>query len=265
MSITANANGNDLTKEKPHYIKRIGCDLISGFTAGFSVAPFVTIIDKGITQNASGANTLWKSIGVSTKSFVFKPAAFIVKPEFRWIFAVYFSTYSSANLISTFCTSYNINPDFPKFIGVSVVNLTMSISKDRAFARLFGTKTPEKVPMKSITIWCVRDCLTILCAFVIPPKMSSYMQRRFGMKKGKSDKISQIFCPVLLQVFSTPLHLLGLDIYNNRNSNLKNRISFIRREYVKSCCARMMRILPAFGLGGIANGIYREYFNCRLI
>ena len=42
--------------------KNIIIDTISGIVSGFCVAPFVSIIDKSITKNASGASTLFRSI-----------------------------------------------------------------------------------------------------------------------------------------------------------------------------------------------------------
>ena len=56
-----------------------------------------------------------------------------------------------------------------------------------------------------------------------------------------------------MQLFSTPLHLFGLDLYNRPNISLTERFSFIRTQYFKTAVARMSRILPAFGIGGIIN------------
>lgn len=246
--------------KSPSTLQRISCDIFAAVLSGFSVSPFVTIIDKGITQNASGANTLWKSINTSCKSLVVNPIRFIFKPEFRWIFSVYFSTYSSANLISSFCQTHNINPDLPKFLGVSIVNIIMSISQDLAYAKYFGTKVSEKVPLRSLFLFTIRDCLTIYCVFIYPQKLSNYFQKKYEMGKVKSDTFAQIICPVALQIFSTPLHLIGFDYYNNNVSTFEKRLAFLKREYLKSCIVRMMRILPAFGFGSIANGIYRNYF-----
>ena len=251
-------------KKEPHVLKRIICDAVASMMSGFSVAPFVTIIDKGITQNASGAKNLWKSIGLSIQFLLKHPLQFFSKPEYRWIYSVYTSTYLSANLISSLCSAYNINPDLPKFIGVSATNITMSILKDRAFAKLFGTKVPESVPIQSLGCWMTRDCLTILFSFIVPARLALYFQREFKMAKKKSEVICQLFCPVFLQIFSTPLHLLGLDLYNNKVSLFQQRVQFVKREYVKSVAARMMRIFPAFGLGGICNGIYRDYLHKQI-
>ena len=45
----------------------------------------------------------------------------------------------------------------------------------------------------------------------------------------------------------------GLDLYNRPNIGLTERFSFIKTQYVRTAIARMSRILPAFGIGGIIN------------
>jgi hypothetical protein len=77
--------------------------------------------------------------------------------------------------------------------------------------------------------------------------------------KKASDTISQLACPAVMQVISTPLHLLGLDMYNNAKATPGQRFSLIRREYVKSVLARVARIAPAFGVGGVGNAYVRSY------
>lgn len=238
---------------------RLIYDITSATMAGFCVSPFVSIIDKAITQNASGAMTLWKSLQNSIKNIFHSPIKFTKSPEFRWIFFVYSMTYISANNIDTFCQVYKIDPDLPKFFGVSSVNICCSILKDRAFAKLFGTKTPGKVPKLSLACFGIRDSLTVLCSFIVPNKLSFYLQVK-GLSKKYSDTISQLICPCFVQIFSTPLHLYGLDYYNNSDRSSLKRIEFIKREYLKTTCARMSRIFPAFGIGGICNKIYRNYF-----
>jgi hypothetical protein len=51
-----------------------------------------------------------------------------------------------------------------------------------------------------------------------------------------------------MQLFSTPLHLLGLDWYNRAEASKSERASFMQKEYLISAAARMARIFPAFGM-----------------
>jgi hypothetical protein len=43
-----------------------------------------------------------------------------------------------------------------------------------------------------------------------------------------------------------------------------DRIAFIEREYVKTTLARMARIFPAFGVGGVVNKYVRNSGNKQL-
>lgn len=232
---------------------------ISGIIAGMGVAPAVAIIDKAITENASGKNTLLRSIINSLKTLARNPIN-ITNVEYRYIFLIYGGTYCTSNLIDTTCKNYQISDVFPKLIGISVINSGLTIIKDRAFVKLYGTVAPKKVPMNSFLMWGARDALTVICAFIIPSRLGAYLQKKYNWSKSKSEKSAQLFCPIFLQFFSTPLHLLGLDYYNFEANTFKQRLGFLRREYLKSVGARMIRMAPAYGIGGIANTSLRNYF-----
>ena len=64
----------------------------------------------------------------------------------------------------------------PKFFFVSAVNIVTTIIKDRALAKMFGTKPPSATPMMSLALWGTRDAMTILAAFIIPPILSKRLQ-----------------------------------------------------------------------------------------
>lgn len=67
-------------------------------------------------------------------------------------------------------------------------------------------------------------------------------------------------CPAGMQFLSTPLHLLGLDLYNNPQHTPAARAKFIADTYMPSAVARVARIGPAFGIGGVANTTLRNFF-----
>lgn len=59
-----------------------------------------------------------------------------------------------------------------------------------------------------------------------------------------------------MQFVSTPMHLLGLDLYNRQPSGglgWQERFARIRRDYISSSFARMAKIVPAYGVGGVVN------------
>lgn len=75
---------------------------------------------------------------------------------------------------------------------------------------------------------------------------------------------AQFVAPAALQLFSTPLHLLGLDLYNREKASLRQRLVKVRKDWFMSAVARMGRIVPAFGVGGVVNLRVRRELMGRL-
>jgi hypothetical protein len=235
-------------------------DLICGTICGLGIAPIVGTIDKGIFQNASGVTKLSDSIKSTIKSITNKPSI-LFSVEYRYIFLIYFGTYFSCNLIESFCIKNKINSDSPKFIGISLTNMILTLKKDRAFVKLFGSIQPKKVPLRSYSMWFTRDTISIACSFIAPGKIAGFLNKSKNWSQRKSENIAQLFCPVLLQFISTPLHLLGMNYYNIEKNEFKKRLNFVKKEYCKSVGARMITCFPAYGIGGIVNNTFRKYFS----
>ena len=54
-------------------------------------------IDTAITKNASGAMSLFPSLREELLVLQRKPLTYLTAPPFRWLWAVFFSTYAAAN------------------------------------------------------------------------------------------------------------------------------------------------------------------------
>jgi hypothetical protein len=54
--------------------------------------------------------------------------------------------------------------------------------------------------------------------------------------------------------------MLGFDIYNNPHLSFAERMPLMKREYFKSVAARMLRMTPAYGIGGVINLRLMQYF-----
>jgi hypothetical protein len=65
---------------------RVGVDAVSAGAAGALVAPIITMIDKGIIENASGRNTLGGSLKQSAREMLLRPHRFITSKPFVLIF-----------------------------------------------------------------------------------------------------------------------------------------------------------------------------------
>lgn len=240
---------------------RLAVESTAAFLCALSVAPAISIVDKAIVSNASGLEPLIPCLLNGIKTFFLKPIYFMKQPSFLFILGVYSGTYIAANSIEAVCERNEQNPLYPKFVGSSAANVTLSVLKDKAFARMFGKGDPKPMPSISMGLFAVRDSMTILASFSLPPIISKHMQSKMNMDANSSDKLSQLFTPVTMQIFSTPLHLLGLDIYNRDGMKSVDRINFIKQEYVKTMLARMARIFPAFGVGGVVNKYIRKEGN----
>ena len=235
-------------------IYRLGIEIGSAFVAAFSVAPFIGIIDRAIVSNASGLEPLSKSLRSGIKMLTFKPVYFMKQRFFLLIFGVQIGTYSVANLVEAICERMSKPSQYPKSILCSMTNVTLSVAKDSEYVRMFGKSLPHAIPISSLLFFAKRDSMTVFSSFILPDITSKYMvEKKITNKLDSAYCFSQLMCPVSMQLFSTPLHLFGLDLYNRPNIGLTERFSFIKTQYVRTAIARMSRILPAFGIGGIIN------------
>jgi hypothetical protein len=169
----------------------------------------------------------------------------------------------TANLLDTSQSTIHATPaksttsGSAKFIATSSANLSLCLYKDSRFAKLFGaaTASPRPIPTPSYALFAVRDCLTVFASFNLPPLLAPMLPLSHQMQKHCSAlSAAQFIAPAAVQLLSTPLHLLGLDLYN-RHARLGfgDRFAKVGRDWLKSSLARMARIVPAFGVGGVVN------------
>ncbi|CAG8005995.1 unnamed protein product [Penicillium salamii] len=262
--------------------KRLGVDAASAATAGALTCPLITIIDRAIMEKASKGFPIQQTITSCLRSMVARPSAFFFSTPFLLIYTLYGSTYLTANAIDTVTAtmrnhSYDtIDTGFAKFIATTTVNMAICVYKDARFAKMFGAQPPPssssqplrapaptpQIPKSSYTLFCLRDSITIFASFNIPAKIAPSIPDFMASTPGMKASLAQFACPALMQFASTPMHLLGLDLYNRQpEGGLRwtDRASRIRRDYVASCFARMGKIVPAYGIGGTVNVRMRSY------
>jgi hypothetical protein len=238
--------------------KRLSADVVAAMVASFAVSPFITIVDRSIIENASGARQLTTGLKELSAQFLANPLQFVRRREFRLVFGLYSATYASANAIDTICDVTDVDSQMPKFIGTTAVNMSLCIAKDRAFTQMFGIIAPAAFPIMSIGLFAVRDSLTVGASFNAPKVVAKELEDTTGLDQSRAATLAQLLCPAAVQFVSTPLHLLGLDMYNSKGASVSQRVRFLQREYLKSAFARIGRIGPAFGIGGIGNTHCRE-------
>jgi hypothetical protein len=98
----------------------------------------------------------------------------------------------------------------------------------------------------------------------LPPGVKSRLSRILSTESGRMNT-AQFLAPAAVQLVSTPIHLLGLDLYNRQGRlGLRERYSRIVRDWGVSAFARMGRIIPAFGVGGVVNANMRKSLMAKL-
>jgi len=120
------------------------------------------------------------------------------------------------------------------------------------------------VPLPTFALFTVRDCLTIFASFNLPPLLAPRFEAQMseGLQKYVSSaSAAQFITPAAVQIVSTPLHLLGLDLYNRPGvavGGMDGRAARVLRDWGMSAVARICRIVPAFGVGGVVNTKVRK-------
>ncbi|CAM9936102.1 unnamed protein product [Choristocarpus tenellus] len=202
---------------------------------------------------------LGSSVKAGLWELLTRPHEFVGRPEFRIILGVYFATYTTANTVATACKHNQVNPLWPRFVSTSLVNVGASVTKDMAFMRMFGIIQSGAMPISTLMLLGMRDSMTIAARqvfegfFNFPGPVSRHLQTAVHMPPATADVAAQMSCPPLMQLASTPLYLLGLDLYNRSGATVAERTSFIRAEYWGTVAARVARIAPAYSIGGVVN------------
>ncbi|KAF4548478.1 Hypothetical protein D9617_27g044450 [Elsinoe fawcettii] len=246
-------------RDQPTMLNNIAVDAVSALTAGLVVAPAVSIIDRAVTESVSGKASMMQSAQSSVRTMLLRPHRFIFARPFAIMLLLYSSTYLGANLVDTATARRKKLPaettsaGFPKFLAVSAINLNLSLFKDAQYAKMFGITAPRPFPPLSLGIFIVRDCMTLSASFNLPSRIAPLLPPSWDSHISRAT-IAQLLMPMAMQVFSTPLHLLGLNLYNrNSKTPFGNRWIAVKQAWPRTAIARMCRVLPAFGIGGVVN------------
>jgi len=239
--------------------KEIGC----AFTASFLVSPLVSIIDKAIVKEISGIGSLMKEMGGACKEMVVQPKQFFNGLSFRLTFIVYFGTYAVANLSEAALDYYKIKEEETrkawKVSCASAANIGLLAWRDSVFAREFsGGKPPAKTPIRTISLFAVRDCATMAATFYFAPKACEHLVLEHDVNKELAEISTSLLIPVVSQFITAPIHIHAIDYFNKPNATTAERVAQIKKEMGKVCFARGLRILPAFGIGSYSNNKFRE-------
>lgn len=247
--------------QKQSRSKLILADALAGICTGLAVSPLNTVVDKSVMEFANRKYpSIWSAAGNSLKEMVTHPLRFIGGFEFRWMCFVYFPTFTVSN-VADHCNLTDAVPHpIQKLLAVFLTNTVTSLMKDRVYIRRLNPHKPiEPLPVSSLMLLFTRDILAMAAAFTVPPIAAKYMKDNHGWDYNNAERIFQLTCPPLLQIFVVPIHLLALGLYNDKGKTMVEHFKYIRSIYFSTVALRMMRFLPSYGIGGIFNIELRKY------
>lgn len=173
---------------------------------------------------------------------------------------------NSSSSSSSSVASYSL------FLGTTMVNSGASLVKDRAYAKLFGNASTLSVPRSSYALWMLRDLTVVGSSFVLPAHVSPLLVQHDLVPAHCADTVAQVGVPVLAQMVAGPLHYVGLDCYNRSLGNLTKwsqrvleRWNGLKGALGPVVAARMVRVLPGYGIAGVYNTKLRSRWRELLI
>jgi len=231
-------------------------DLVAGFGTAFFVAPFVTTIDKAVVEATNGKRaSIREGLAEGWGTLMRRPFSYFGRREFGFVVGVYTLTFWAANAASSYAEVTGASAQQSRFLATVLVNIPGSVLQDRMFTRWFGVARPRMVPAATLGVWAMRDAMTCASSFALPLTIAA----------ATNTPVSAVtfFLPVATQCFSSPLHLLGLNMYNTpasaiSGSVIRERLRFVQGNYLRTTAARIGRIAPTFGAGSNLNGWLRE-------
>lgn len=228
-------------------------ELFCGFTSSLIVSPIMTLIDTAIIKSQLNKISFKQSLLDTTNDYSNKKIKF--HRPFGIMLFVYSSTYSTANLTESYCKNNQIDYKIPTLLSTSLVNIIAIGYKDKEYSKIFNNKY-NIFPKKSFGLFAIRDMLTISSSFIYKRDLISILDKY--MPHNSADFFASLILPISAQIVSTPLHILAIDLYQRPDINFNDRIKNIRNMYISVCTGRVIRVIPAFCLGGFINDMLRN-------
>eukprot|EP00485_Elphidium_margaritaceum_P024296 CAMPEP_0202712924 /NCGR_PEP_ID=MMETSP1385-20130828/47569_1 /ASSEMBLY_ACC=CAM_ASM_000861 /TAXON_ID=933848 /ORGANISM="Elphidium margaritaceum" /LENGTH=273 /DNA_ID=CAMNT_0049373117 /DNA_START=41 /DNA_END=862 /DNA_ORIENTATION=- len=252
--------------------RRLLVDTFVGITAGFTLSWFITPLDSAVMDSMASSKqvTITSSLRDSMKQICTRPHRYLMQPQFGYVFGTYSSTYLAKNYTDTVCKATHQTAEITalyKFWLVFAVNGGLSVFwKDPGLARIIRSKYVENMAKTSGPVsmrmtylcWMARDTVHIFGASVLP----DYIEQKFHLSH-KQWQLAQLTFPLMVQLLTTPMHLLGLDYYNHTSSDrtFMQRMTRVRADYLGAAGIRMIRMWAPWSIGLLINRELRDSLN----
>merc|ERR1712060_660820 len=79
-----------------------------------------------------------------------------------------------------------------------------------------------------------------------------------GVEQPTAEKVAQLATPCAMQLAITPIHLLGLNLYNTPVATPSDRMKAVAKNCPEATGVRMLRFFWAYGVGGLVNKALNE-------
>ncbi|OTA95581.1 hypothetical protein M434DRAFT_69197 [Hypoxylon sp. CO27-5] len=243
------------------------------------VTPAIVIIDRAVVEKVASHQPFLRTLWTHTKSAVTRPRCFVFSRPFGILWTLYAATFTAANTSETVVKDWKpAAVGAVTFVATVLVNVPLGIWKDLRFAQIYGGAGVNEppiapavptagIPRAPAAVFLLRDSLTLYGSFVLPQAISNLLSNSTVASAHTTALMVQLIVPASTQLVATPVHLLGLDIYNRpqKGLGLANRLENIKRYFGSATALRCIRVLPAFGFGIMANRDLRGYFHTSLV
>lgn len=235
---------------------------------------------SAIVEKSSLNQSILRGLRNHALSALKRPRHFVFQLPFGLIWSLYAATFAVANGTDSICTEMKSSATgILTFVSTTLVNVPMAVWKDVRFAQIYGINQaatqaqvvqPAPVQNRAVArtataIFLLRDCVTIFGSFTLAPKLSAAIPDSFATHPQAKPIFTQLTMPVLTQLVASPLHLLALDLYMRQHSvPFTDRLVQSQKYLPSTTAVRCIRIIPAFGVGCLANLELRSYFQQKL-
>ncbi|CAG8947907.1 unnamed protein product [Penicillium salamii] len=279
---------------KSRMAELLAADVVVAAGSATLITPAVMIFDRLVVEKSFYNQPMFPAFRRHLWFSITQPATFLTSRPSLLVWSLYTATFATANATETILGKWYPEIDhaiagMTTFATTFIVNSSVGIWKDVKFAQLFGqpktsttptpttptptttTTTPSpssttaspktarsigrtRIPLATYSAFLLRDGLTIFGSFSLPAMVSASIPDSVASQEYLKILIAQLAIPASIQLISTPIHLLGLDLYNRPQvMPSKERIGRVSRDWISASLLRMCRIIPAFGIGGFVN------------
>lgn len=226
--------------------------------------------NRSVAEKAISQKPIIKTLCTQVKEWALHPRRLFGSPV-RIMWLLYAATYTAANTSDTLLRRFGgVIPVEPvKLAATLMVNVPLGIWKDVRYSQIFGRGVsattpasrlpPQRAgpPRAAMAAFLLRDSLTIFGGFCLPGMLTTVLagHQSYVASPGAQAAITQLLAPPLVQIVATPIHLYGINLCAGGQGQGS---TLTMRSIAPAIFARCLRVIPAYGVGCLANVELRQ-------